>query len=58
METWEEENVSSHPAEIKDWATLRTQIKADLKKHPKKFALSEINKLLLICNFATLRLKG
>ena len=63
METWEEEleqDVSNCPAEIKDWATLRTQVKADLKKGVKaqKLALSKFNKLMIICNFATLRLKG
>ncbi|EDR04366.1 uncharacterized protein LACBIDRAFT_330618 [Laccaria bicolor S238N-H82] len=61
MEAWEEEleqDVSNPPTEIKDWATLRAQIKADLKKNAKKFALSELNKLMIICNFATLRIKG
>jgi len=63
METWEEEleqDVSNCPAEIKDWATLWTQVKADLKKGAKtwKLALSKVNKLMIICNFATLRLKG
>jgi len=39
LETWQEEleqDVSSHPTEIKDWATLRAQIRADLKKNAKK----------------------
>lgn len=39
METWEEEleeDISSNPTEIKDWTTLRAQIKADLKKNEKK----------------------
>jgi hypothetical protein len=61
MEAWEEEleqDINNLPIEIKDWAALRTQIKADLKKNAKKFALSQINKLMIICNFATLRLKG
>lgn len=61
MEAWEEEleqDVSNPPTEIKDWAMLRAQIKADLKKNAKKFALSELNKLMIICNFATLRIKG
>ena len=43
MEAWEEEleqDVSNLPTEIKDWAMLQAQIKADLKKNAKKFALS------------------
>ena len=39
METWQEElddSVSNQPTEIKDWATLRAQIKADLKKNISK----------------------
>ena len=60
MEAFEEElEQDIHPGiEIWDWATLRAQIKADLKKNSRKFALSKINKLLIICNFATLCLKG
>lgn len=60
-ETWEEEleeDISSNPTKIKDWPTLRAQIKADLKKHSRKLPLSEINKLMIICNFATLWIKG
>jgi hypothetical protein len=45
-------------AEIRDWATLRTQIKAELKKNSKTLPLSRINQLLILSNFATLRLKG
>jgi hypothetical protein len=44
--------------EIKDWETLQRQIKADLKKNVKKLSLSEINKLIILSNFATLHLKG
>jgi len=61
METWEEEldhNVSKQSADIKDWDTLRAQIKTDLKKNSRKLALSAINKLMILCNFATLRIKG
>ena len=45
-------------AEIRDWATLRTKIKAELKKNSKALPLSRINQLLILSNFATLRLKG
>jgi hypothetical protein len=60
MEAFEEElDANVYPAvEIRDWATLQVQIKANLKKNSRKLALSEINKLMIICNFATLRLKG
>jgi len=37
---------------------LRTQIKADLKKNSKTLRLSRINQLMVLSNFATLRLKG
>ena len=46
------------PAEIKDWAALRTRIKEDLKKKSKILTLSAINQLMILSNFATLRLKG
>jgi hypothetical protein len=61
METWQEElddSISNRQTEIKYWATLRAQIKADLKKKPKSHSLAETNKLIILCNFATLRLKG
>jgi len=41
-------------AEIHDWATLRIQIKAELKKNSKTLPLSRINQLLILSNFATL----
>lgn len=47
--------------EIRDWDKLRDQIKADLEKAKKKkhqASLAEINQMLIIRNFATLRLKG
>jgi len=61
VEAWEkelEQDINNHPIEIKDWAALHTQIKANLTKNVKKLALSQINKLMIICNFATLHLKG
>jgi hypothetical protein len=60
-EEWEaelDERLAPGPAEIRDWLTLRTQIKEDLKKMAKSLPLSQINQLLILRNFATLRLKG
>jgi len=59
-EAWEEEldETLMPNAEIQDWAALRTQIKADLKKKHKSMPLSQINQLMILRNFATLRLKG
>ena len=60
-EEWEAElNESLAPAttEIWDWLTLRSQIKTDLKKKAKSLSLPHINQLLILQNFATLRLKG
>ncbi|KZT68737.1 hypothetical protein DAEQUDRAFT_745617 [Daedalea quercina L-15889] len=45
--------------DIRGWHELREQIKADLAKTKKRHAtLTEINQLLILHNFATLRLKG
>lgn len=44
--------------EIRAWDELREQIKKDLKKNSNCLPLSKINQLLVIRNFATLRLKG
>ena len=44
--------------EIKGWAELREQIKNNLGLQSKTLPLSPINQLLVIRNFATLRLKG
>ena len=60
-EEWEDElndGLTGRPSEIRDWDTLRTQIKADLKKKSQTLPLSRINQLMLLSNFATLRLKG
>ena len=60
-EAWEhelDEGVQVSPAEIKDWGTLRTQIKKDLKKRSKLLTLAAINQYMILSNFATLRLKG
>ena len=60
-EAWEDElelGIQGAKADIKDWATLRKQVKNDLKKNGKKMSVSKINQLMIISNFATLRLKG
>jgi len=45
--------------EIRGWPELREQIKSDLTTAQKeKVALTHINKLLILRNFATLRMKG
>jgi hypothetical protein len=44
--------------DISGWDVLRTQIDKDLKKGKKTLPVSQLRKLLLIRNFATLRLKG
>ena len=43
--------------DIRDWATLREQINNDLR-NTKNLPQRHINQLLIIRNFATLRLKG
>jgi len=53
-----DETVQRPPAKIKDWGVLRTQIKKDLKRKSKILMLSAINQLMILLNFATLRLKG
>lgn len=59
MEEWEEElDVAiKGSTKIRDWKTLHEQIKKDLKNH-KHLPLSHINQLMILQNFATLRLKG
>jgi hypothetical protein len=61
-ELWEEEldeNLAPNGlADIRDWETLRKQIIDDLKQKGKSFSLSQINQLMILRNFATLRIKG
>ena len=60
-EEWEaelDESLAPGTSEIRDWLMLRAQIKADLKKKAKSLPLSQINQLMIVRNFATLRLKG
>jgi hypothetical protein len=44
--------------EIHGWDKLRDQIKKDLKKNHTSLPLLHINQLMILQNFATLRLKG
>ena len=53
-----DESIQTSPTEIKDWGTLQTQIKKDLKKHSKLLMLTTINQYMILSNFATLRMKG
>jgi hypothetical protein len=44
--------------EVRGWSELRDQSKKYFKKGQRTLPLSHINQLLIICNFATLHLKG
>jgi len=44
--------------EVHNWDVLRTKIKTELRKKSKTLPLSRINQLMVLANFATLRLKG
>ena len=58
-EEWEDELTTTLMSctDICDWGTLCDQIKDDLKKH-KTLPLSQVNQLMILSHFATLRLKG
>jgi hypothetical protein len=43
---------------IQGWDKLRQQIEADLKKSEKTLPVSQLTKMIIVRNFATLRLKG
>ncbi|KAJ7577131.1 hypothetical protein C8J56DRAFT_1113717 [Mycena floridula] len=63
FEEWELEGevinlMPSTVPEIKPWNILWDQIEADLKKKSKTLPLSKVKKLMILRNFATLRLKG
>ena len=59
-EGWEQELDSAikSSTEIRDWGTLREQIQQDLKQGQKTLPLAHLNQLMILSNFATLRLKG
>ena len=52
------QTVSMQKDDVRGWDVLRDQIKADLKKNGPTLPLSKVNQLLILRNFATLRLKG
>jgi hypothetical protein len=61
LEDWEielEESVQGPTSHVRDWSDLRKDIKDHLKKNSSTLPLSQINQLLIISNFATLRIKG
>jgi hypothetical protein len=61
LEDWEadlDESVRGPKSHVRDWSDLHEQIKDHLKKNSKTIPLSQLNQLLIISNFATLRLKG
>ena len=61
LEDWEaklDESVQGPKIHVQDWTDLQKQIKDHLKKNSKILPLSQLNQLLIISNFATLRLKG
>jgi len=59
-EMWEDEieDMMQPRSEIRSWGELREQIKMDLNKKHSHLPLSQINQLMIIQNFANLRLKG
>lgn len=63
-ESWEEEleevMITVSKADIRPWDVLRTQIEGDIKKSlkTKKVAQSQLNQLMTLRGFATLRLRG
>ncbi|KAI6008479.1 hypothetical protein EDC04DRAFT_2907145 [Pisolithus marmoratus] len=60
MESWEDELdiATNGNGNICDWDVLRDQMKADLKRHSRTMTASQIHQLMILCNFATLQLKG
>ncbi|KIK81411.1 hypothetical protein PAXRUDRAFT_15258 [Paxillus rubicundulus Ve08.2h10] len=60
VEVWEDELQESiaPTTKIHDWETLRAQIQLNLKKKHKYLPLSQINQLMILSNFAMLRIKG
>jgi hypothetical protein len=59
-EPWEAEASETLTAQVEicGWKELRDQIKKDLKTKHATLPLSQINQLMILRNFATLRLKG
>jgi hypothetical protein len=61
-EAWEDEQEENLASTVKGpprgWEEIRKEVKAELKKNSKIMPLAWVNQLMLISNFATLRLKG
>jgi hypothetical protein len=60
-EEWEaelDECLAPNSTEIRDWSTLREQIKRDLARKYKSLPLSQVNQFMILRNFATLHLRG
>ena len=57
---WEEEieDEIQGSVEVRDWEVLRKVIKNEIQKKSKILPLSSVNKLMILANFATLRLRG
>ena len=61
LEDWEaelDESVQGPKSHVREWSDLCKQIEDHLQKNSKTLPLSQLNQLLIISNFATLRLKG
>jgi hypothetical protein len=61
IDAWEDElDDMTHGAlrKVKSWPVLRQEIKKTLKAQHKSLALSEINQLIILRDFATLLIKG
>lgn len=61
LEDWEvelEESIQGPTNHVRNWSDLRKQVKVHLKKNSKTLPLSQVNQLLIISDFATLRIKG
>ncbi|TFK63428.1 hypothetical protein BDN72DRAFT_882113 [Pluteus cervinus] len=58
-EEWEEDlSEAIEGTEVRGWGILRVQIEQDMKKKKSTYTASQRNQLLILRNFATLRLKG
>lgn len=60
-EAWEDEideNTMNPQMELCPWDVLRAKIKDEVKKKQKILSISHLNQLMILANFATLRLKG
>ncbi|KAF9491066.1 hypothetical protein BDN71DRAFT_1398937 [Pleurotus eryngii] len=51
-------SISNPKVAVHSWENLQTKIRGDLKKNSKNPPLSQLNQLMILSNFATLRIKG